>query len=237
MSLDRVTPHMRAVRPLAVLLAACCWLSVARAQWLETVLPLPDSLGSIGGPRAFVWDSSDNKVFVGGDIGVLVIDGATNRRVARVLIDGSVWASCYNPQNDKVYCALDGQVTVIDAATDSVITKVTTGSWTVALCYNPQDNKVYCANHDHANVTVIDGATDQILATVAAGSYPEALCYNPRDDKVYCANNNNANVTVMDGAADTVMLFLTFFRISTMSTSLPGGSMCMSGLSEIISFF
>ncbi|MCX6842179.1 MAG: hypothetical protein NTX53_07865, partial [candidate division WOR-3 bacterium] len=55
-------------------------VSFASAQWLETEIYLPDSLGGVSEPQAPVWDSTDNKVFVGGDSGVLVVDGTTNER-------------------------------------------------------------------------------------------------------------------------------------------------------------
>ncbi len=42
MSLDRITSHIRAVRPLAVLLAICCCLSAVSAQWPGTISAPPD---------------------------------------------------------------------------------------------------------------------------------------------------------------------------------------------------
>jgi len=164
--------------------------SFASGQWLEMTILLPDSLGGITGPQTLVWDSLDNTLFVGGDSGALVIDGATSERVARVWTGSTVSAVCYNPQNNKVYCAnqSDDNVTVIDGASNAVLATVTAGDFPQALCYNPQSNKVYCANYLSDNVTVIDGATNAVLATVTAGSYPEALCYNPQNNKVYCAN-------------------------------------------------
>jgi len=38
----RTALHIRAVRPLGIMLAICCWLSVVSAQWLEPTVVLPD---------------------------------------------------------------------------------------------------------------------------------------------------------------------------------------------------
>jgi len=103
---NRASPmNSRAVRPLAILLAVCCCLSVVSGQWLEKQIPLPDSLGTMTEPRSLVWDSLDDRVYVGGEGGVMVLDCATNRRLAVIPTPGPVLALCYNPQNNKVYAA------------------------------------------------------------------------------------------------------------------------------------
>ena len=104
------------LRPRIVCGACLMLCSLSVGQWREKDILLPDSLGGIAYPQAMVWDSADNKVFVGGDSGVLVIDGATDTRVARVWTNSTVVALCYNPQNNRVYCANyeSADVTVID---------------------------------------------------------------------------------------------------------------------------
>ena len=51
---------------MAVMLATCCCLTAASGQWLEKTIVLPDSLGAFAGNGCHVWDSIDNKLFVGG---------------------------------------------------------------------------------------------------------------------------------------------------------------------------
>lgn len=73
------------MKPKLVILALLCVLvSVGRAQSLEKMILLPDSVGSIANPRVLVWDSIANRVFVGGDSGVVAIDGGNNLRVVRI---------------------------------------------------------------------------------------------------------------------------------------------------------
>jgi YVTN family beta-propeller protein len=139
-----------------VLLAMGCPLSLASAQWLETTVPLPDSLGSIGNPTAVVCDSLDNKLFAGGDGGVLVADGTNNARLARVWTGSTVPALGFVRQNDKVYCANSGSnsVTVIDGASNSVLTTIGVGVW---------PNRVCVANQNGFGISVL---RDSILVGV-----------------------------------------------------------------------
>jgi hypothetical protein len=49
------------VRPAAAMLAICCCMSAAGAQWIEKTIVLPDSLGAFSANGSQVWDSADNK--------------------------------------------------------------------------------------------------------------------------------------------------------------------------------
>ncbi len=164
----------------------------ASAQYLETTIMLPDTLGWLSFPWSLAHNPQNNKIYVGCDDGILVIDGTTSQRLARIkMTGGRAWALCYNPQNNRIYCA-DlglGRVVIIGGATDSVIATRMIVSY--ALCYNPQNNKVYCVTPDDNTVTVIDGATNSVVATVDVGDWPHGLCYNSQ-------NNGSSRIRVGD---------------------------------------
>ena len=197
------------MRIATVSLLVCCCLSAVSAQWLETTIPLPDSLGPFEANGCQVWDSSDNKLFLGGDGGVLIIDGATNERLAIVPTSGSIRAFCCSPAEHKVYCATDsGTVVVLNGATNQVVTTIPAGEYPYAVCYNSQDNKVYSSNRSSSSVTIIDCHSDTVLATVSGVPYPDYFCYASGSNKVYCGTyygGVNA-VTVIDGVGDTVLI-------------------------------
>jgi len=109
-----------------VLIAAICLLTSGpvNAQWVETTILLPDSIGGISYPQSFGWCPATNHVYVGGYAGnaVLVVDGATNQRIARVQADSVVRAFFWHPARNRMYCANENaaSVTVIDCATNTV---------------------------------------------------------------------------------------------------------------------
>src|SRR5512143_2130044 len=68
-----------------VLLAASCLLSAASAQWLETTIPLPDSLSGMTSPRQLIYGSASNTMYVIGAAGlVIAMDGASGQKIARI---------------------------------------------------------------------------------------------------------------------------------------------------------
>ena len=133
---------------LFLLLTVFCSLlpALLSAQWLETTIYIPDSLCGITYPCVFTYNATNNKIYVGGEHGncVIVIDGATNQKIAKISAGSGISALCWNSTNNKVYCAnrYSDNVTIIDGATNSVITTVTVGSEPSALVYNPTNNKI-----------------------------------------------------------------------------------------------
>ncbi len=203
---DKRGGKMKNMKLCAILIFA--FITLTNAQWLETTIGVGD------GPRALVYNPTNNKVYCANygsnpnyDSTVTVIDGATNAVITTITVGDGPRALVYNPTNNKVYCAnlLSDNVTVIEGATNAVITTIAVGSYPRALVYNPTHNKVYCANSESDNVTVIDGATNTVITTIGVGDGPCALVYNPTDNKVYCANHHSDNVTVIDGATNAVI--------------------------------
>jgi YVTN family beta-propeller protein len=202
-------PAERVVRPLAVMLAVCCCLSAASAQWVETTLYLPDTFGGLRMPNCFAYDWADNTVFVAGESTrtILVLDAHDGRRLARIPFEGNIRALCYNSVSNKVYAAAADRnlVAVIDAESRQLLDTIPTGGSPTALEFSPTMNRVYCSNFTSNNVTVIDGEGDSVLATVPVEQQPSAVCWNPTRNVVYCANRGSNTVSVIDAVADTVV--------------------------------
>ncbi|MEO0051364.1 MAG: YncE family protein [candidate division WOR-3 bacterium] len=160
-------------------------------------------------PRALLWDSLHNKIFVANynDSSVTIIDGSTNQIQTTIRVGGFPYALGLNTLNGRVYVAnqISGTVTVIDGASNQVQTTVSVGSYPQAMCFNSHDNRLYVSNYRSATVTVIDGNTSEVITTVPVDSNPIALVYNPAHNKIYCANFARNNVTVIDGTTNSVL--------------------------------
>jgi len=135
-------------------------------QWLETTIYIPDSLSGILFPRAFTYNATNNKIYVGGAYGdcVIVIDGATNQKIAKIPAGSYITALCWNQTDNKVYCANEDSddVTIIDGANNQVLATVTVGRDPLALCWNSIQNRVYVANYSGSSVSVIRDVTTGI---------------------------------------------------------------------------
>ncbi|MBM3331192.1 YncE family protein [candidate division WOR-3 bacterium] len=191
----------------AVLLFIACIVSVAPGQWVEKTIVLPDSLSALGIPGTMVYNTGNNFLFIGCDSGVAIVDGFSDRLIARTptrsLRD---YPACYAPQVNKVYW-LGGEygsrTFVLDGATGRDLKHLLTPN-AGAICYNPQANKVYCGDYYGCNVMVIDGTTDDVIAIDSAGVFSASLCYSPRRNKVYVGSAHNG-VTVVDGGSNQVV--------------------------------
>ena len=184
----------------------------AAGQRLETVRTLVDTLGGVGYVTSIVYDSTNNEVYVGG-ANIVVIDGQTNAKTARIEVPAGKLG--YNPTSRRLYAASADSLRIIDLDTKSVVASLPYGDDSQAepaFVHNTRDNQVYFIP-DHRSgdrLIVLDGAGDSVLTEIHAGDYPFALAYNPLRNKVYCANLGNGILMVIDGASDTVLKEVTF---------------------------
>jgi YVTN family beta-propeller protein len=202
-----ITSHIRAVRPVAVLLAICCCLSVVNSQWLEKTIALSDTFGSIW-PRAVYYVPGSNCLYVAGDDGVMVVDAATHARVARIELDEPMFMAI-DTRDNKVYIGEEDSLAIVDPVTHSVISRIWVGGAPYRLTYNPTANKVYCLAGDRLDsLVVVDCNTDSVLASVWVGrnrySY-SGICCNPAGNKVYVSEYEEGEVAVIDGAGDSLL--------------------------------
>ncbi len=195
-------------------------LGILDAQWLETTMLLPDSLGGLWSPYRFTYNATNQKVYVGGTSSVygnsngsvLVIDAQTYQRIGDIEVGTQPQSLIWNQTNNKIYCANgggtwdpEGTVTIIDGEGDVVITNLPVGQSPCALVWNSTNNKIYCANRNSDDITVIDGTTDAVLATIPVGDCPRSLAWNSTSNKVYCANAESNDATVIDCETDFVI--------------------------------
>jgi len=145
---------------------------------------VPDSLSGLMYSQCAAYNPVTDKVYVGGTGNcVIVIDCATNTKVARIPTKSDCSAIFCSPVNGKVYCVGD-LLTVIDGVSDTVVkTLHASGS---AFCYNSRNQRLYAGL---GSTSVIDTRTDSMVATIDAGA--SSLCYNPHDDKVYYKSNGH----------------------------------------------
>ena len=195
----------------AALVAVCVGMLAAElsmGQTLEATLYLPDSLSGLEGPACFAYNSTSDRLYVGGQADyVMVVDGATNRKVARVPVGVSVQAMCWNSVDNKLYCvdAWQGTLVVVDCATNAVVKRVAVGPSPGGICYNPTNNKVYCTSEDNSVVTVIDCSRDSVRAVRTVPSGPTRLCYNPTSNRVYVMCESDEELAVVHGVTDSVV--------------------------------
>ena len=193
----------------SVLLAVSCWLSAVNGQWFEKSIGLPDSLGGLH-PRAAYYVPSSNCIYVTGEEGVMVVDAATNVRVARLDLNHPMFLA-FDSRDNKVYMGSSESdlLSVIDPVAHRVVSTLSVGRYPYRVCYNPTANKVYClTGSDLDTVTVVDCSSDSVLASIWVGwnEFPfSGVCCNPVGNKVYVSSFETGSVAVIDGAGDSLL--------------------------------
>jgi len=145
------------------------------------------------------------------DDGVIVVDAATNARVARIDLDEPLFMA-FDSHDNKVYMSGRESLSVIDPMTHQVLARLHVGSNPTRLGYNPAANKVYCLTGSRRDtVVVVDCSTDSVLARIWVGRTDYdfgTVCCNPVGNKVYVPSDDEGTVAVIDGAGDSLLKYL-----------------------------
>jgi YVTN family beta-propeller protein len=195
------------VKLVAATLLIGCIVSVACGQWVEKIVYIPDSVSVLRNPGTMLYNPGNNFLFVGGDNGVAVFDGLTDRLITRATRGGlGPRAACYASQVNKLYWVGGGNTFALDGATGRDRATILTPNG-YAICYNPVVNRVYASAHDTSGLLlVIDAANDSVTRRLRIGiGYEPALVCNPLDNKVYVMSSDDGRIFVVDCATDSVI--------------------------------
>jgi YVTN family beta-propeller protein len=181
----------------------------AAGQYLETTIPFTPGTEP-GEPASIVWNSADNRVYVGDGDGlgttVAVIDGATNAKLTPAASGRSVLALLYNPVQNRVYATSEysDSLAIIDGASGAA-TFLRASFGTTDIAWNPNNNAVYSLAYSDSRLDVIDCVGETVVAQVALGYTPQHVVCGPTVSKVYVSDWNDENLKVISCATNVVV--------------------------------
>lgn len=181
-------------------------------------------------PNCIAVNNETNRIYVGTDAGVVVIDGTTDTVVTQIPTVDSVRDIAVNPKTNRVFAVVEGNnVVVLDGATNQQVGALPDWvyiSYDHVILVNPVTNLVYyCVRTATSGkfdvVKVYDGSTLGLVATVNipgsdAHQYIETMsgAVNPATNKVYIAWTGKDNINIIDGSTNTVTLTVPFTAFS-----------------------
>jgi YVTN family beta-propeller protein len=183
------------MKKLISFLSTFIFLQALPAQQVISNILLPDSMGGMpNGAYCCVYNEANNCIYVGGEDLVIVIDGVSDRKIARIPVEGKVTSMLWVPGENKIFCTHydDARLTVIDAASNSVITTMLVGVNPIKLAYSPVYNRVYCANKRSRDIDVIDASTNSGITVLSFPDEPFDMVYQETgsnlllDNVIYC---------------------------------------------------
>lgn len=164
-------------------------------------------------PKCIAVNGETNRVYVGVDGGLVVIDGETDEVLTEILSDTEVVALAVNPQTNRIYAALYGEnVTVINGATNQIVGGILERVYNqYEIAVNPATNLVYIADWttilgEYDRVRVYHGETLTLTDTVNIPGSNESttvqrvgVAVNPDTNRIYATWRGNNTLYIIDG--------------------------------------
>jgi DNA-binding beta-propeller fold protein YncE len=132
---------------------------------------------------SFALDTTNDKLYAGGDGALAVIDCAADSVVASIPEIDSAGALCFNVTAQKVYAASGDTLYAIQTASDSIVARLPLAGLAPVLTCDPQRNRIYCTYS--ARWASIDCAGDTVILTTRIGVTADFVACNVARDRVY----------------------------------------------------
>jgi YVTN family beta-propeller protein len=136
---------------------------------------------------------------------VSVIDTATKKVTAKIIVDLDCGGVAATPNGKKLYVTnpSNNTVSIVDTTTKKVTSKVDVGWKPCGVVVTPDGTKVYVTNEADNTISVIDTTTNTVTATVDVGYDPKVVTVNPAGTKIYV--NGGDTISVVDIDTNTVI--------------------------------
>ena len=167
-------------------------------------------------PKCIAVNEETNRIYVGVEEGLMVIDCDSYDVVADISLKADVIGLAINPQTNRIYAVVYGEnVSIIDGATNQVVDEmpedIYDSSPGVGIAVNPVTNLVYIEDrtatmgrYDH--IDVYSGVTNSLVASLnitesITHSYMEelGLAVNPETNRIYVTWSGDNTLHMFDG--------------------------------------
>ncbi|TRZ51085.1 MAG: YncE family protein [Dehalococcoidia bacterium] len=167
-------------------------------------------------PECIAVNEETNRVYVGVEDGLLVIDCDSYDVVAVITLEAEVIGLTINPQTNSIYAVVYGEnVSVIDGATNQVVSElpetIHDSAPGVGIAVNPVTNLVYIEDRTatmgyYDRVDVYSGETNSLVTSLnitesSTHSYIEelGLAVNPKINRIYVTWSGDNTLHMFDG--------------------------------------
>ena len=204
-AMSPILPKLVTGRTLAALVSFVC---IASGQNTEKTVSLRDTFGWFRGAQSCAYDTRAGVLYVSGDTDFLmVVDGATNAKLAKVPVPTGINRMCYDSTDNKLFCARPStdSVAVFDCGANSVVASIPAGDRPGFLCYCDRCNKVYAVNYGDTTITAIDCASNSVVRTITVGAGIDSVSYNRASNTLWFNHGWEDTAFVIDCSLDSVV--------------------------------
>jgi len=188
------------------------WLALlsglASGQYLEKTLSLRDTFGWFTGIQSCAYNTRAGVAYVSGDTDfLLVVDGTTNAKLAKVPVPTGILRLCYDSTDNRLFCARPSvdSIAVFDCEANRVVASIPAGHRPGFLCYCDRGNKVYAVNYGDTTITAIDCASNSVVRTITAGAGIDSVSYNRASHTLWFSHGWEDTAFAIDCSLDSVV--------------------------------
>jgi DNA-binding beta-propeller fold protein YncE len=170
-------------------------------------------------PQCIAVNEQTNRIYVGTEDGLIIIDGETDTIITEILPNIDVIALAVNPQTNRIYAAEYGDnIFVIDGSTNQQVGVIPEGIYQqYELAVNPSTNLVYIADWTtilgyYDKILVYNGETFTEVTQVNIPGSDEhtiieriGLAVNPETNRVYATWSGNNSLYVINGGTNEIV--------------------------------
>jgi YVTN family beta-propeller protein len=158
-------------------------------------------------PVGIAYNSYNDDIYVAnrGSHTVSVINGATDRVIAIILVGSGPYAVDYDADNKYIYVTnMDADTVSVINASNAVNNTIPVGNVPLSIAYNSDNRNLYVANFYSNNISVINSSYNKVVANISVDINPIAVAYNPHNDGIYVANRGSNTVSVINPTTNSV---------------------------------
>jgi len=171
--------------------------------------------GPITYPDGLAYAPKQNKVFVSDLHGGVdaVIDAASNKLIANILLGGGVGNTVYDSVSGHILVAVHGinLLTVIDPATNQIVTRLPLPGINNphGIAIDKGDRIAFVAGEENHSLAMVDLQTMKVLSTYQVGEDPDVLAYDPGLKRLY-VSAESGTVTIFQNNRKSLTLLGSF---------------------------
>jgi len=161
-------------------------------------------------PTMLVYASNHNRVFVGIDGNVSVVNPATGKLVTSFPVTRQPDGLAFDTRNDDLYISdyVWNNVSVVSGTTYRVLASALLGAAPYNMAYDAANGDLYVADLDSSQLIVLNASANRVIGYVPLDTTPYGLVYDPQTENVYVDDYYAGNVSIVSGSTNSIVGYL-----------------------------
>lgn len=164
---------------------------------------------SYGAPGPIVYDPGRQLVFLGAQMNLLGISGASNSIVATFTTTFPAEGLVYDGATHQLVfvgtSGSSGEMAAVNDTTGSRVWYVWINQYPYALVFAPKQEEFFASSENDQNISVVNDTTGKVSQTISDSYGPYNLVFDPTSGLIYVSNNVGQNISLLSPVTDKLV--------------------------------